>query len=241
MIYLVATQRPWGRETFDRIVDARPTTEQWVLREAPPDNPEGSVTLLSLCERLDPRYVFLLNWSTIVAPGVFDRWEVVNLHCTALPYGRGGHPIENLLLAGHAETVITAHKVVKELDAGPIYANPIRVRTMVDLRRRVSIGGWFDAGTEAQRLVDCAYGLSVYRGVKDGVLDEIVCADDQFDTYDDLSKDEILDRFIEPCAAIIRHIVDSEPTPAPQVGQVVRFSRLSKQAYAEFWERRRSS
>ena len=40
---------------------------------------------------------------------------------TDLPYGRGGRPLQNLIVRGIKETVVSAIKCVKELDAGPIY------------------------------------------------------------------------------------------------------------------------
>jgi methionyl-tRNA formyltransferase len=40
---------------------------------------------------------------------------------TDLPYGRGGSPLQNLIVLGKEKTKISALKVVKELDAGPIY------------------------------------------------------------------------------------------------------------------------
>ena len=40
---------------------------------------------------------------------------------TDLPYGRGGSPLQNLIVRGHKHTMISAIKCVKELDAGPIY------------------------------------------------------------------------------------------------------------------------
>ncbi len=67
------------------------------------------------------RYIFFLNWSQIVPKEVTDAYECVNFHCTALPYGRGGHPIENLILRGHEETVITAHRMTEVIDGGPVY------------------------------------------------------------------------------------------------------------------------
>lgn len=70
----------------------------------------------------DDRYAFFLNWSQRVGKEWTDNYECVNFHCTALPYGRGGHPIENLILNGHTSTVITAHRMTEEIDAGPIYA-----------------------------------------------------------------------------------------------------------------------
>ena len=52
---------------------------------------------------------------------MLDHSEWVNFHCTALPQGRGGHPIENLIVRGYTETVITAHRMVADMDAGPVY------------------------------------------------------------------------------------------------------------------------
>ena len=45
----------------------------------------------------------------------------VCFHETDLPYGRGGSPLQNLITCGHKETFVTALKMSKELDAGPIY------------------------------------------------------------------------------------------------------------------------
>lgn len=67
------------------------------------------------------RYVFFLNHSAIVPKAITDRFECVNFHCTDLPFGRGGHPIENLIKLGLTETTMTAHRMTEEVDAGPIY------------------------------------------------------------------------------------------------------------------------
>ena len=40
---------------------------------------------------------------------------------TDLPYGRGGSPLQNLILAGKKTTQITAFKMTDKIDAGPIY------------------------------------------------------------------------------------------------------------------------
>jgi methionyl-tRNA formyltransferase len=40
---------------------------------------------------------------------------------TDLPYGRGGSPLQNLIVAGHEKTVISAIRVVDKIDAGDIY------------------------------------------------------------------------------------------------------------------------
>jgi len=40
---------------------------------------------------------------------------------TDVPYGRGGTPLQNLILRGHEATVLTALRMCDELDAGPVY------------------------------------------------------------------------------------------------------------------------
>ena len=40
---------------------------------------------------------------------------------TDLPYGRGGSPLQNLIVRGHEKTMISAIQCVKSIDAGPVY------------------------------------------------------------------------------------------------------------------------
>jgi methionyl-tRNA formyltransferase len=46
----------------------------------------------------------------------------LNVHPSLLPRWRGAAPVERAILAGDAETGVTIHQTVKELDAGPIAA-----------------------------------------------------------------------------------------------------------------------
>jgi methionyl-tRNA formyltransferase len=53
----------------------------------------------------------------------------LNVHPSLLPRWRGAAPVERAILAGDAETGVTIHETVKELDAGPVAAQegfPIR-------------------------------------------------------------------------------------------------------------------
>ncbi len=40
---------------------------------------------------------------------------------TDVPYGRGGSPLQNLIVRGHKDTKLTALRMVREMDAGPVY------------------------------------------------------------------------------------------------------------------------
>lgn len=40
---------------------------------------------------------------------------------TDVPYGRGGSPLQNLIIRGHRQTRLTALRMVQDFDAGPVY------------------------------------------------------------------------------------------------------------------------
>lgn len=67
------------------------------------------------------RYVFFPFWSHKVPKEITDKYECVCFHMTDVPYGRGGSPLQNLILRGHTETVISALRMTQEMDAGPVY------------------------------------------------------------------------------------------------------------------------
>jgi methionyl-tRNA formyltransferase len=72
-------------------------------------------------KELNPTYVFFPHWSWIIPDEILADFQCVVFHMTDLPYGRGGSPLQNLIVRGIKETVVSAIKCVKELDAGPIY------------------------------------------------------------------------------------------------------------------------
>jgi methionyl-tRNA formyltransferase len=69
----------------------------------------------------DPRFVFFPHWSWRIPKEIFEAFECVVFHMTDLPFGRGGSPLQNLVVQGVEQTKLTALKCVDELDAGPVY------------------------------------------------------------------------------------------------------------------------
>ena len=69
----------------------------------------------------DIDYIFVPFWSYYIPAEIYDNWKVVIFHCTELPFGRGGSPLQNLIIRGIKDTKISAIKCVKEIDAGDIY------------------------------------------------------------------------------------------------------------------------
>ena len=74
----------------------------------------------NVCD-FQPDYIFLPHWSYIMPREITDNWECVVFHMTDLPYGRGGSPLQNLIVRGHRETKISAIKMTEKLDGGPVY------------------------------------------------------------------------------------------------------------------------
>ena len=68
-----------------------------------------------------PDFIFFPHWSYIIPPEIFEKYICVVFHMTDLPYGRGGSPLQNLIVRGNTKTKISAIRVEQEVDAGPIY------------------------------------------------------------------------------------------------------------------------
>jgi methionyl-tRNA formyltransferase len=105
--------KPWNQRVFDE--QLRHLPGRWDFIAAPYD------LSLRLVQKLAPRYVFFLHWSWKVPDELVERFECVCFHMTDLPYGRGGSPLQNLIMRGHSETKLTALRMTTEFDAGPVY------------------------------------------------------------------------------------------------------------------------
>ena len=76
---------------------------------------------LKLLKNYNPNYIFFIHWSWIVDPKIYSYCESILFHTAPLPYGRGGSPIQNLILKV-LNHLLCALKMTKELDSGPIYS-----------------------------------------------------------------------------------------------------------------------
>ncbi len=76
---------------------------------------------LELIREFKPNYIFFPHWNWIVDKNIHQTQNCIVFHTAPLPYGRGGSPIQNLILNGYEDTPVCALKMTSELDAGPIY------------------------------------------------------------------------------------------------------------------------
>jgi methionyl-tRNA formyltransferase len=73
------------------------------------------------------------------------RLGMINVHASLLPRYRGAAPIQRAVMAGETETGVTIMRIVKELDAGPMFARVIRPippdATSADVERDLARAG----------------------------------------------------------------------------------------------------
>jgi len=111
--YLVLGCKPWNRRVFEE--DLRHLPGRWRYVGSPAE------LSLDFVNELSPRYIFFLHWSWKVPDEIVERFECVCFHMTDVPFGRGGSPLQNLIVRGHRETRLTALRMSPEFDAGPVY------------------------------------------------------------------------------------------------------------------------
>ena len=72
-------------------------------------------------EKINPTKIFIPHWSYKIPEEIFSNFECIVFHMTDLPYGRGGSPLQNLIIRGHKKTKISAIKVSNGIDTGDLY------------------------------------------------------------------------------------------------------------------------
>ncbi|MBB5392532.1 MULTISPECIES: methionyl-tRNA formyltransferase [unclassified Herbaspirillum] len=112
--YIVASCKSWHRPGFAKL--STQEKGQWAWVESPDE------LLQSVKETAGLRYIFFLHWNWHVPTEIWSRFECVCFHMTDVPYGRGGSPLQNLIVAGHKSTKLSALRMVSEMDSGPVYA-----------------------------------------------------------------------------------------------------------------------
>lgn len=159
--YVVATIKEWNISQYNQRVQNY--SGNWFLID------EKSDLLIENLRIIKPKYIFFPHWSWIVPQDILQEFNCVCFHMTDVPYGRGGSPLQNLIIRGHEYTKLTALKMAKELDAGPVY-----------LKKEMSLLG---------------------------------------------SATEIFTRSSDLTFDMIEYIVEHEPTPIQQKGEVTEFPR----------------
>ncbi len=111
--YIVAALHEWNAAAFKNHVRDLPGQWEYVSSR---ETLESALT-----DGDQRRYVFFPHWSYKVPEDVVEKFECIAFHMTDVPFGRGGSPLQNLIVRGHSETKMTALRMTSEFDAGPVY------------------------------------------------------------------------------------------------------------------------
>ena len=120
--FVLLSEKSWHNGIFLELTDSLPG--EWTQINKKEEFTEEKLSILQ------PVKIFIPHWSYIIPEKIFNRFECIVFHMTDLPYGRGGSPLQNLIVLGFKETMISALRVEEGLDTGDIY-----------LKKRLSLHG----------------------------------------------------------------------------------------------------
>lgn len=124
---------------------------------------------LDSIEKISPRFIFFPHWNWMVPEEIYENYNCIAFHTSPLPFGRGGSPIQNLILRKYKKSPVCALRMNHIIDGGPIY-----------LKKEVSLSG---------------------------------------------NADQIFHRLAEVIESMIIEIIEKNPQPKEQVGEVTSFER----------------
>tara|TARA_B100000003_G_scaffold205461_1_gene219148 strand:- start:113 stop:1261 length:1149 start_codon:yes stop_codon:yes gene_type:complete len=76
---------------------------------------------LKFLKILKPKFIFFTHWNWKVPKSIYEGYDCIVFHTSSLPYGRGGSPIQNLIMLNKRSSPVCALRMTEEIDAGPIY------------------------------------------------------------------------------------------------------------------------
>ena len=76
---------------------------------------------LSFIKKINPDILIVFSFGQLLKESILNSYLCLNIHTSLLPKYRGASPIESSLLNRDTETGISYMRMIKELDAGPVY------------------------------------------------------------------------------------------------------------------------
>ena len=112
--FILLTEKTWHLEMFSNLVNYFPNFSWFLINSKTDFNVEK-------IKEIEPKKIFIPHWSYIIPKQIYSNYECIVFHMTDLPFGRGGSPLQNLIVRGISKTKISALKVSEGLDSGDIY------------------------------------------------------------------------------------------------------------------------
>ena len=101
--YIIATIKDWNINQYNKSIYKK--SKNWFLVT------DAKKLTIRYVKSIKPKYIFFPHWSKRVDSKIINNYECVCFHETDLPYGRGGSPVQNLIIRNHKKTKITARQI----------------------------------------------------------------------------------------------------------------------------------
>jgi methionyl-tRNA formyltransferase len=156
--------------------------------------------------RLAPDLGVVAAYGKILPQALLDlpRLGLVNVHASLLPRWRGASPVHRAVMAGDEQTGVSIMRVVRELDAGPVFA--VRTRPI----------GPDETSEEVERdlaLIGADLLVSVVEAMEAGTARETAQEEAGVSYAPRLTKDEGLIAWEAPATAIHNQVRGLQPWP----------------------------
>ena len=76
---------------------------------------------IKFLKSINPKFIFFPHWNWKVPKDIFLKYNCILFHTSDLPKGRGGSPIQNLIIDNKKTSPVCAIQMIEEIDAGPEY------------------------------------------------------------------------------------------------------------------------
>jgi methionyl-tRNA formyltransferase len=166
----------------------------------------GDPAFLARLTELAPDACPVVAYGALLPQAALDipRLGWVNLHFSLLPAWRGAAPVQAAIRAGDQITGASTFRIVKELDAGPVYGVVTE-----------AIGGADTAGALLGRLAES--GAKLLLSTMDGLADGTLRAQEQpaegISYAPKVTVDDARVSFADPASAVDRQIRSVTPEP----------------------------
>lgn len=112
--FIIASNKEWNKDIFNNLKNQF-NQYNWLWID------DSKLLTVEYLLKVNPKYIFFPHWSFKISTLIHKNFECILFHMTDLPYGRGGSPLQNLILEKKTSTKISAIKVETDIDSGAIY------------------------------------------------------------------------------------------------------------------------
>ena len=119
---IIVTIKQWNIDFFSKNINK--LNGNWLIITKP------SQLSINALKKMNIENIYFIHWSKMIPSNIFKKYNCIAFHMTDLPYGRGGSPLQNLILRKKKFTKISAFRINEKIDGGPIY-----------LKKKLSLNG----------------------------------------------------------------------------------------------------